>query len=253
MTSHDFQKHFFRRIGNFEVLQFIFDLLPDVGIVIKDCDGRIVLFNRYDQANRSDLGQKPALIGHVDYTRFTKDVAAKKQRSDRAVIESGKPIINGIYSADHGYDRITIYSKAPILDESGVVMGIIAIYRYLDSPQKIPDWHGHMSEVLTFIHTHYMKTLSVQELAKKMNVSVVHFERVFKKLFGDTPIEYIHRLRITASLRLLETTNTTISVIAQEIGYFDQSHFIRHFKRLRGCTPKQHRQHCCTGHEACQT
>lgn len=248
MNPHDFQKQFFRRIGNFEVFKFIFDLLPDVGIVIKDCEGRIVLFNRYDQANRNDLDQKPALIGHIDYTRFPKDIAEKKQRSDRYVIEGGKPIINGIYSADHGYDRITIYSKAPILNDDGQVIGIIAIYRYLDSPQKIPDWHGHMSEVLTFIHTHYMKPISVQDLAQKMNVSVVHLERLFKKLFGDTPVEYIHRLRISASLRLLETTNTTISVIAQEIGYFDQSHFIRHFKRLRGCTPKQHRQHCNNAH-----
>lgn len=56
------------------------------------------------------------------------------------------------------------------------------------------------------------------------------------------PVEYLILTRINAARDLLETTDRTISDIAQEVGFYDHSHFVRHFKHIRGCTPNQYRK-----------
>ena len=81
-----------------------------------------------------------------------------------------------------------------------------------------------------------------ETLAQIARISETHLKRIFNRLFGMPPVEYLILTRINAARDLLETTDRTISDIAQEVGFYDHSHFIRHFKHIRGCTPNQHRK-----------
>jgi transcriptional regulator GlxA family with amidase domain len=65
--------------------------------------------------------------------------------------------------------------------------------------------------------------------------------RRFKKAIGDTPIEYLQRIRIENAKRFLETTNKTFSEITWEVGYNDISSFQRLFKHHTRLTPKEYR------------
>ncbi|NBD12911.1 MULTISPECIES: GlxA family transcriptional regulator [Corallococcus] len=66
--------------------------------------------------------------------------------------------------------------------------------------------------------------------------------RRFRKATGDTPLDYVQRLRIEAARRLLETTPRTVEDIAQAIGYADTTSFRRRFKARTGLSPGDYRK-----------
>jgi transcriptional regulator GlxA family with amidase domain len=68
------------------------------------------------------------------------------------------------------------------------------------------------------------------------------FRRRFRATTGFAPLDYVQTLRIEEAKQMLETTNTTIDVIACEVGYEDVAAFRRLFKRRTGVTPARYRQ-----------
>ncbi|XXF79671.1 GlxA family transcriptional regulator [Myxococcaceae bacterium GXIMD 01537] len=66
--------------------------------------------------------------------------------------------------------------------------------------------------------------------------------RRFRKATGDTPLDYVQRLRVEAAKRLLETTPRTVEEISQEVGYADTTAFRRRFKARTGLTPDGYRR-----------
>jgi AraC-like DNA-binding protein len=122
------------------------------------------------------------------------------------------------------------------------VIGVAGLYRLIDDISDTPNWYGHFSSVIDFIHKNFPQTIHVDELAKLSKTSPRQLERRFIKIFGINISDYILRTRIHAAIEHLEHTNRTVSDIAQSVGFYDHSHFIRTFKRLRGCSPKQYRE-----------
>jgi transcriptional regulator GlxA family with amidase domain len=57
-----------------------------------------------------------------------------------------------------------------------------------------------------------------------------------------TPIEYVQTLRLEEAKQILETTDTAVEAVANEVGYEDPSYFGRLFKRTVGLTPAQYRK-----------
>ncbi|NTX04570.1 GlxA family transcriptional regulator [Myxococcus sp. CA051A] len=66
--------------------------------------------------------------------------------------------------------------------------------------------------------------------------------RRFRKATGDTPLDYVQRLRVEAARRLLETTPRTVEDISQAVGYADTTSFRRRFKARTGLTPDAYRR-----------
>ncbi|WP_338864731.1 GlxA family transcriptional regulator [Myxococcus stipitatus] len=66
--------------------------------------------------------------------------------------------------------------------------------------------------------------------------------RRFRKATGDTPLDYVQRLRIEAARRLLETTPRTVEDISVAVGYADTTAFRRRFKARTGLTPDAYRR-----------
>ncbi|AGC47043.1 AraC family transcriptional regulator [Myxococcus stipitatus DSM 14675] len=66
--------------------------------------------------------------------------------------------------------------------------------------------------------------------------------RRFRKATGDTPLDYVQRLRIEAARRLLETTPRTVEDISLAVGYADTTAFRRRFKARTGLTPDAYRR-----------
>jgi transcriptional regulator GlxA family with amidase domain len=99
-----------------------------------------------------------------------------------------------------------------------------------------------MGPALEAIMANYAEPPSVAELAVKVSLSVSQFERQFKKKFQTTPLKYIARIRIEAACRLLVSTDQSLSAIALQTGFYDQSHFTNQFVRLKGMTPSLYRK-----------
>lgn len=92
--------------------------------------------------------------------------------------------------------------------------------------------------VMNWLHDHYQETVSVSSLARQALMSEAHFCRVFKKIYGKTLIQYVHRLRIDKANELLIHTPATITEIALEVGFNDPNYFSRVFKHLKGIPPQ---------------
>jgi AraC family transcriptional regulator len=100
-----------------------------------------------------------------------------------------------------------------------------------------------VAEALQFIHANYANDLSLNEIAKAVNLSPFHVARLFKHSLGVSPHQYLIQLRVNSARSLLSAGSgeRSLAEIASAVGFADQSHLTRHFKRIVGVTPSQFR------------
>ncbi|AZB23141.1 AraC family transcriptional regulator [Chryseobacterium bernardetii] len=103
--------------------------------------------------------------------------------------------------------------------------------------EKKPVWVGVINEIL---HECFTEKLSLAELSATANIHPIHLSRDFQKYFHCTLGEYLRKLKLNRSLELL-TKPVSLTDIALESGFADQSHFIRCFKENIGITPLKYR------------
>jgi len=84
--------------------------------------------------------------------------------------------------------------------------------------------------------------LTLEYIAGKCNVSSSYLSRYFSDQMGTTLITYINALRIEKVKTLLKDTDLTVREILYQVGYYDESNFIRKFKKSEGMTPLQYRK-----------
>jgi AraC family transcriptional regulator len=96
-----------------------------------------------------------------------------------------------------------------------------------------------LRRVSDHIKQHLNESISLEDMAGAAGLSVFHFARMFKAATGITPKQFVLRCKLERARDLLLTQDCTISEVALEVGFCDQSHLSTHFKRLYGTTPKQ--------------
>ena len=77
---------------------------------------------------------------------------------------------------------------------------------------------------------------------KNIPINQYRFIRLFKKNTGLSPQKFLIQNRVRKAQRLLLSSHLSLTQIAQETGFYDQSHFIRHFKGIIRLTPKEYKQ-----------
>ena len=98
-------------------------------------------------------------------------------------------------------------------------------------------------EAIKFINVNITNArISVEMIARKLNVSEEHFSRMFKKKIGIPPVKYINEVKIAEAKRMLAKTSTPIKEIAQQLYYSDQFYFSQQFKRITGYSPSEYRE-----------
>jgi transcriptional regulator GlxA family with amidase domain len=83
--------------------------------------------------------------------------------------------------------------------------------------------------------------ISIEDLANSLAISKRNFERRFKKATGNTPVEYIQRVKVEAAKKFLETSRKTVSEIMYDVGYTDVKAFRSTFKKLAGLSPVEYK------------
>jgi transcriptional regulator GlxA family with amidase domain len=93
-----------------------------------------------------------------------------------------------------------------------------------------------------WIETNFSHHFLLDEVAEKVGMQMRNFRRNFKAKTGDTPMQYLHRVRLANASHLLSTSNLTVEQIAYRVGYNDANYFSRLFKRKLGFTPSDFRE-----------
>ncbi len=101
-----------------------------------------------------------------------------------------------------------------------------------------------VGDAIAYINDHYASDLSLAELADAVHLSPFHLARVFKRSAGMTPHQYLTQVRVHSARALLTAGagSRSLADVAAAVGFADQSHLTRQFKRVLGVTPKQLRQ-----------
>lgn len=92
-----------------------------------------------------------------------------------------------------------------------------------------------------YIGEHQAETLSLDQMAKSLNVSTFYFCKMFKKATGLTFTDYLARTRVERAKNLLLNPNVRVSEVAYDCGFVSLTHFNRVFKRVVGKSPTEYR------------
>jgi AraC-like DNA-binding protein len=242
MDPVTFQLDFLSKIGDPRALQQLLDLVPEVAFFIKDRRGRFVLSSRR-ATDCCRVNSEAEVIGKNDYDFFPEDRASLYRQQDQQVMSTGEPIVNAVCpTPEEGSNALIIFSKVPLRDRRGRVVGVAGIHRELRGQRASPPMVGRIARAVAIMHESYAKPLHISELAAAVRLSRSQFDRQFHRLFGTTPREYLQRVRVSAACRLLEETDQKTTQIALATGFYDHSHFSRTFRRIMGSCPQVFRR-----------
>lgn len=87
-----------------------------------------------------------------------------------------------------------------------------------------------------YIEEHYKDEISLHDLEKTFNINKFILIRKFKTIVNTTPSAYKLQLKIAEAKKQLEAGRDVFE-ICEEVGFYDQAHFIREFKRMNGMSP----------------
>lgn len=102
------------------------------------------------------------------------------------------------------------------------------------------EYRSRINRVMDYIDMHLSQPLELKDIAEIANFSPFHFHRIFTFLIGETPIDYIQRLRVEkAAWKLQNEPSLPVTEIAYSCGFGSISLFSRTFKKYFGITPTQ--------------
>jgi len=143
-----------------------------------------------------------------------------------------------IYLVEKYYDRQTaIYcSKIFQIEMDRQSQSAFIIF----SGQKL---HGDevVKKAQAYIENNLDEKISIEHLSSRFAVGRRNFDRRFIKATGNTPIEYLQRVKIESAKKALETTRKTVNEVMYDVGYSDVKAFREVFRKITGMSPLEYR------------
>ncbi len=170
-----------------------------------------------------------------------------KLQTDHLITDEGGIYTNGgaysflnliIYLIEKHFDRQTaIYcSKVFQIEPDRKSQSAFSIFR----GQKNHD-DEVVKEVQNYIEQNFREKISIEELSSRFSVGRRNFDRRFIKATGNSPTEYIQRVKVESAKKSLEISRKTVSEIMYEVGYSDQKAFREVFRRFTGMSPVEYK------------
>jgi transcriptional regulator GlxA family with amidase domain len=169
-------------------------------------------------------------------------------------VAEGKVITDehGIYTNGGGYSflNLMLYLVEKIFDRTTAIycskIFQIDMERTTQSPFAIfQAQKGHGDELIgkaqAYIEENIDAKISFEKLASHLAISRRNFDRRFIKATGNTPVEYLQRVKVEAAKKELEKGRKTVYEIMDDVGYTDDKAFREVFKKVTGLSPLDYR------------
>lgn len=103
--------------------------------------------------------------------------------------------------------------------------------------------HGDdmVKEAQAFMESNIQEKISVEHLSARFAVGRRNFDRRFIRATGNTPVEYLQRVKIEAAKKAFETSRKNINEVMYEVGYSDVKAFREVFRKITGMSPLEYR------------
>jgi AraC-like DNA-binding protein len=113
-------------------------------------------------------------------------------------------------------------------------------------------WHGEtdvrerIAKSIEFMKDHLQEPLNIATLASLVRLSRSHYTTLFRRVTGYAPLSYLNHLRMQRAVQLLNTTDLSIKLISDKLGFSDQFYFSRAFSKMHNHSPSEHRRRYST-------
>lgn len=157
-------------------------------------------------------------------------------------------IAEQMFALRNSTDAQSLKSAASINELAFAVLRLLI--EYLESTGIVPRIDPgvmRLLPVLEYARRHLDQKFDVASLARKVNLSVPRFHVEFKRLFGDSPLEHLRKMRLSKASDMLRVGNLSLDEIAQRTGFCNQFHFSREFKKCYGYSPSAFRKNVANG------
>lgn len=136
-------------------------------------------------------------------------------------------------------------AHAPKLEQESLLLEASALLfiRYSEPPcatARIREDHKAVVRAREYLEAHFDEDVSLTKLAQIVSLNPFYLSRLFEKGAGVPPHRYLECVRIRKACALLDR-GEAIASVAASVGYADQSHLTKRFKRYLGITPRQYR------------
>ena len=99
-----------------------------------------------------------------------------------------------------------------------------------------------VEQICAYLAANYQQKFSLTDVAARFYLSPYYLSRLFRRVTGQSIVDYINGRRIEAAQHLLETTDLNISAVAEQTGFTSAAHFRRVFRETMGVGPLQYRK-----------
>ena len=129
-------------------------------------------------------------------------------------------------------DTLCIWMKDTVIQ-----LSVIAVQRYHIV------YRDAVSKTIQFLRANWSKKISLASIAEATYLSKAYLCTIFKQEMGMSILEYLTRLRVEKAKELLSVGGASLTEIAEQCCFFDQSYFSKVFRKYTGYTPKRWREH----------
>ncbi len=100
---------------------------------------------------------------------------------------------------------------------------------------------NRVDKIFSYTLDNFREKISIEDVARLTNLSVTSFCRYFKIMANKSYFDFLTEVRLNHACRLIVETDYTIQHIATDSGFENTSNFYRHFKKVKGITPKEYK------------
>lgn len=220
-------------LGPFSILA---ESVEDLRIVIKNRDHRYVYVNPY-WLESVGLGDKQQVLGKTAVELFSNWRGDRYIYEEKLVMEQGEVLdyFEDWIDAKGRKERFRTI-KAPWVDQ-GALMGMVNISIPAHRKLSRENRSDIMPNVMAWLTDNATENIPISEIAEQHHMTRRSFERNFTRFAGETPSKFRLHLRIEKAKELLGDSGVSLSDLALQCGFCDQSHFTRVFRQCMGKTP----------------
>ena len=201
--------------------------------------------------NTNKKGELVIVTFHPDILKkvYEKELPKILQPNNEISIQSSKKINNDFLIQKY-IEGLLFYFENPILvNDEILVLKLKEIILLLSQTQDAETIQVILSQLFSpitysfkqIIEANLFEHIGVEDLAQKTNLSVSSFKREFKKLYDDSPANYIRTKRLERAAELLLVSNERITDIAFDCGFNDLANFTKSFHDRYNVSPSNYR------------
>lgn len=179
---------------------------------------------------------------HINISGFSANGAFQVYHGQRVNLD---PVVVNLIVSDITKELDTSRSGAMTLMKCSLLQLLVLLQRQLEKTDKHQTPEQWRESVVRDVVTHLQENPGVvpdlSQLADRCALSPNHLSSIFKTVTGKTISAYCGELRIRRAQELLRTTPMKLRQIAEHLGYYDQYHFCKAFKKATGMSPSAYR------------